>query len=116
MYCLGPLGRLEEALATEDLALSKDPLEPGLIVVRSLVLESLGRQDAEAQSVERLAQLDPHFAFGQFLLVRLRARQRRFDEAIALASAPPPADAGASRSGPSASRTARPATRRSPMT
>ena len=85
MSCLGPLGRLEEALATEDLALSKDPLELGLIVVRSLVLEGLGRQAAEAQSVERLYQLDPDFAFGQFLLVRLRARQRRFDEAISLA-------------------------------
>lgn len=85
MYCLAPLGRLEEALATEDLALSKDPVELGMLVVRSLVLEGLGRQAAEVQSIERFCQLDPDFAFGQFQLVRLRARQRRFDEAISLA-------------------------------
>jgi Tfp pilus assembly protein PilF len=85
MYCLAPLGRMEEALATEDLVLEKDPLALGMIFIRALILECLGREDAEAQTVERLNQLDPNFVFGQLLLVRLRARQRRFDEAIALA-------------------------------
>jgi tetratricopeptide (TPR) repeat protein len=76
---------MEEALATEDLVLAKDPLALGMIFVRALILECLGREDAEARTVERLNQLDPNFVFGQLLLVRLRARQRRFDEAIALA-------------------------------
>jgi serine/threonine protein kinase/Tfp pilus assembly protein PilF len=85
MYCLAPLGRMEEALATEDFVLAKDPLALGMIFIRALILEGLGREDAEAETVERLNQLDPNFVFGQLLLVRLRARQRRFDEAIALA-------------------------------
>jgi hypothetical protein len=76
---------MEEALATEDLVLARDPLALGTIFIRAMILESLGREEAEAQTVERLNQLDPNFVFGQLLLVRLRARQRRFDEAIALA-------------------------------
>jgi hypothetical protein len=56
-----------------------------MIFIRALILECLGREDAEAQTVERLNQLDPNFVFGQLLLVRLRARHRRFDEAIAFA-------------------------------
>jgi tetratricopeptide (TPR) repeat protein len=85
MYFLGPLGRMEEALATEDLVLAKDPLALGTLFIRALILECLGREEVETQSIERLNQLDPNFVFGQLLLVRLRARQRRFDEAIALA-------------------------------
>ena len=57
MYWLGPLGRLEEALATEDLVLSKDPLALGTIFIRALILECLGREDAEAECVEWLNQL-----------------------------------------------------------
>jgi serine/threonine protein kinase/Tfp pilus assembly protein PilF len=85
MYFLAPLGRMEEALATEDLVLERDPLALGMIFIRAMILEGLGHEDAAAQTVERLNQLDPNFVFGQLLLVRLRARQRRFDEAIALA-------------------------------
>jgi TolB-like protein/Tfp pilus assembly protein PilF len=85
MYCLGPLGRMGEALATEDLVLTKDPLALHTMFTRSLILEGLGNVDAEAHGLERLNQLDPNFIAGQLLLVRLRARQERFDEAIGLA-------------------------------
>ena len=85
MYCLGPLGRMEEALATEDLVLAKDPVALHTMFIRSLILEGLGHVDAEGQGLERLNQLDSNFIAGQLLLVRLRARQGRFDEAIGLA-------------------------------
>ena len=85
MDCLVPLGRSEEALEIQDLALAKDPLALHVIFNRSVILESLGHEEAESRSIERLTQLDPNFIAGRLLLVRLRARQRRFDEAIALA-------------------------------
>jgi Tfp pilus assembly protein PilF len=85
MYCLGPLGRMEEALATQDLVLEKDPLALHTMFIRSVILESLGHVDAEERGLERLNQLDTNFIAGQLLLVRLRARQGRFDEAIGLA-------------------------------
>ena len=84
-YYLGPLGRLEEALELEDAALRKDPLAPHMLTIRALILEGLRRSEAEAQTIERISQLDPSFVFGQLHLVRLRARQKRFGEALELA-------------------------------
>jgi len=84
-YCLGPLGRMEEALEAQDLALAQDPLSPHMNFIRAIILESLGQQEEEARTIERLNELDPHFAAGQLLLVRLRGRQRRFAEALEVA-------------------------------
>jgi TolB-like protein/Tfp pilus assembly protein PilF len=85
LYCLGPLGRFEEALTMQDFALAQDPLSLHMNYLRAIILECLGRHEAEAEAIERLHQLDPNFAAGQLLLVRLRARQQRAAEALDVA-------------------------------
>jgi TolB-like protein/tetratricopeptide (TPR) repeat protein len=85
LYVLGPLGRFEEALTLQDFALAQDPLSLHMNFLRAIILECLGRREAEAEAIERLYQLDPNFAAGQLLLVRLRARQQRVAEALDIA-------------------------------
>ena len=43
LYCLGPLGRFEEALTMQELALVQDPLSPHMNYLRAIILECLGR-------------------------------------------------------------------------
>jgi tetratricopeptide (TPR) repeat protein len=69
----------------QDFALAQDPLSLHMNYLRAIILECLGRQEAEAEAIERLHQLDPNFAAGQLLLVRLRARQQRAAEALEVA-------------------------------
>jgi lipopolysaccharide biosynthesis regulator YciM len=45
----------------------------------------LHREEAEAQVIDRLIQMDPNFVGGQWTLVRLRIRQGRIAEAVELA-------------------------------
>jgi serine/threonine protein kinase/Tfp pilus assembly protein PilF len=85
IYLLLPLGRLEEALECQDLSIAIDPLSRPVLVHRSLVLECLHREEAAAQVLDRLTQLDPNFVGGQWYLVRLRVRQGLFAEAVELA-------------------------------
>jgi serine/threonine protein kinase/Tfp pilus assembly protein PilF len=85
IYLLLPLGRLEEAVESQDRALAIDPLAPAVLANLAIALESLHREEAEAQVIDRLIQMDPNFVGGQWTLVRLRARQGRFAEAIELA-------------------------------
>ena len=85
LYCLGPLGRFEEALTMQDFALAQDPLSLHMNYLRAIILECLGRREAEEEAIERLHQLDPNFAAGELLLVRLRARQQRATEALDVA-------------------------------
>jgi serine/threonine protein kinase/tetratricopeptide (TPR) repeat protein len=85
IYLLGPIGRLQEALECEDMALKIDPLALPLLANRALVFECLHQEDAEAQVLERLDQMDPNFVGGQWSLVRLRVRQGRVAEALELA-------------------------------
>jgi TolB-like protein/Tfp pilus assembly protein PilF/predicted Ser/Thr protein kinase len=85
LYYLGPLGRMEEALKAQDFALTKDPLALHLLFVRALILESLGREEDAATTIEQINDLDSSFVFGQLHLVQLRGRQRRFAEAVQLA-------------------------------
>jgi len=85
LYLLFPLGRLEEALETEDRVVALDPLSLPVLSTRAVVLECLGRPEAEEETMERVVQLDPNFVLGQWFLVRIRARQGRVDEAIAIA-------------------------------
>jgi serine/threonine protein kinase/Tfp pilus assembly protein PilF len=85
IYLLSPVGRLEEALESQERALALDPLSLPVLSNRALVLECLHRQEEEARDIDRVNQLDPNFAGGQWFLVRLRARQGRFAEAVELA-------------------------------
>jgi serine/threonine protein kinase/tetratricopeptide (TPR) repeat protein len=85
LYCLGPLGRFEEALTIQEFALAQDPLSLHMNYLRAIILECLGRDEHEAEAIERLDQLEPNFAAGQLLLVRLRARQQRVAEALEVA-------------------------------
>jgi serine/threonine protein kinase/Tfp pilus assembly protein PilF len=85
LYCLGPLGRFEEALTMQDFALAQDPLSLHMNYLRAIILECLGRHEAEEEAIERLHQLDANFAAGELLLVRLRARQQRAAEALDVA-------------------------------
>jgi len=85
IYLLLPLGRLEEALESQDQALVIDPLSPMVLVNRALTLECLHRENEQAEALERLNQLDPNLAGGQWFLVRLRILQGRVAEALELA-------------------------------
>jgi len=85
IYLLNPLGRLEEALECYDQALDIDPLSLTHLVNRGLVLESLHMEKEETEVLERLNEVDPTFVGGQWSLVRLRVRQGRISEALALA-------------------------------
>jgi serine/threonine protein kinase/tetratricopeptide (TPR) repeat protein len=85
IYLLLPLGRLQEAVKCHELALAIDPLSPAVLANLAIALESLHREEAEARVIDRLIQLDPNFVGGQWTLVRLRARQGRFAEAVELA-------------------------------
>jgi eukaryotic-like serine/threonine-protein kinase len=84
-YCLVPLGRLEEALKLQDLALTHDPLAPVLHMVRAVILECKGRLKEQEEALEGLSRLDPTFDAGQFHLTRLRAQQGRSAEALEIA-------------------------------
>ena len=85
IYFLSPLGRYEEALECNDLALAVDPLSLPLLANRALTLECLHRESEEAQVLERLTHMDPNFVGGQWPLVRFRIRQGRIAEAVELA-------------------------------
>jgi serine/threonine protein kinase/Tfp pilus assembly protein PilF len=85
IYLLLPLGRLEEALECQDQALVMDPLSRMVLVNRALTLECLHRENAVAEVLERLHQLDPNFVGGEWFLTRLRIRQGRILEAVELA-------------------------------
>jgi serine/threonine-protein kinase len=85
IYLLMPLGRLEEAVESQNRALAIDPLAPAVLANLAIALESLHREEAEAQVIDRLIQMDPNFVGGQWTLVRLRTRQGRIAEAVELA-------------------------------
>jgi TolB-like protein/Tfp pilus assembly protein PilF len=85
IYLLLPLGRLEEAVESQDRALAIDPLTPAVLANLAIALECLRREQEEAQVLGRLIQLDPHFVGGQWSLARLRIRQGRIAEAVDLA-------------------------------
>jgi eukaryotic-like serine/threonine-protein kinase len=84
-YLLAPCGRLEEALADQEQALALDPLSPPVRWCRAVLLECLHKYELEEDAIQRLDELDRNFVAGQWLLVRLRCRQGRFDEGIEIA-------------------------------
>jgi len=85
IYLLSPLGRLEEAVESQNRALAIDPLTPAVLANLGLALEGLHRGEEEAQVIHRVTQMDPNFVGGQWSLVRLRIRQGRIAEAVELA-------------------------------
>jgi serine/threonine protein kinase/Tfp pilus assembly protein PilF len=85
IYLLLPLGRLEEAVESQHRALAIDPLTPAVLANLAIALECLHREEAEAQVLDRVNELDPNFVGGQWILVRFRIRQGRIAEARELA-------------------------------
>ena len=85
IYLLSPLGRLEEALECHERALAIDPLAAPILANLALSLDCLHRTDEESEVLERLNELDPNIAGGQWSLVRLRVRQDRVAEALDIA-------------------------------
>ena len=85
IYMLAPMGRLREAVESQDRALAIDPLCMPILANRALALECLQDYEAEAQCVERMHEIDPNFVGSKWMLARLRARQGRTDEAVELA-------------------------------
>jgi len=85
IYMLAPMGRLKEAVESQDRALAIDPLCMPILANRALALECLQDYEAEAQCVERMHEIDPNFVGSKWMLARLRARQGRTDEAVELA-------------------------------
>ncbi len=85
IYLLCPLGRLEEAVESQNRALAIDPLTPAVLANLAIALEGLHREKEEEQVIDRVTQLDPNFVGGQWTLVRFRIRQGRILEAIELA-------------------------------
>ena len=85
IYLLLPLGRLDEAVESQNLALSIDPLTPAVLANLALALEGLHRAEEEEQVIHRVTQLDPNFVGGQWAMVRFHIRQGRIAEAVELA-------------------------------
>jgi serine/threonine-protein kinase len=85
IYLLAPMGRSQEAVECQDRALAIDPLALPILANRALALECVEDYEAESKCIERIHQIDPNFAGGQWILVRLRARQGRIEEAVEIA-------------------------------
>jgi serine/threonine-protein kinase len=85
IFLLSPLRRLEEALACHEKALVIDPLSLPILSNRALVLECMGKYEAEENALERIHHLDPNYVPGQWNRIRQRARRGRVDEAQELA-------------------------------
>jgi serine/threonine-protein kinase len=83
---LRPSGRLQEALAEIDRALEQDPLSPLFRTEQAVTLLYLKRYDEAAESCRRALDIDSSFFPALDGMALVRAYQRRFEEALALAN------------------------------
>jgi len=77
------MGRLEEAIAEERIAVELDPLSPALIARLGAKLSAGGDYDGALEQLQKALELDPNLVFTNQALALTYARKGMYDEGLA---------------------------------
>jgi len=84
-YCLLPLGRVDEAVAHETMAIGEDPLNLQWRTERAIALRAASRRDECDAELREVITLDPRYWFPYFMLGVNLALDGNPDDASAIA-------------------------------
>jgi Tfp pilus assembly protein PilF len=82
-WTLMPLGRVDEALAQNRLALENDPLSPRYHFVRGWLLYLKRDYDGATEECRKVLEIEPNYFVVHRILAKIHWQKRRFDDVLA---------------------------------